>query len=62
MTAEEKAYQNEQKAKLAEATAKALKANKPPPTDTEIPKDPEPTWEKEPLSYLDLLFTDEELD
>ena len=50
MTAEEKAYQNEQKAKLAEATAKALKANKPPPTDIEIPKDPEPTWEKEPLS------------
>lgn len=61
MTVEEKAYQNEQKAKLAEATAKALKANKPPPTDIEIPKDPEPTWEQESLSYFDLLYSDEEM-
>ena len=45
--------------KLAEATAKAAKANKPPPTDIQIPETPKATWETGPLNYLDNLFPDE---
>ena len=31
------------------------------PTDIEIPKTPQPTWETEPLNYLDTLFDDSQL-
>jgi len=55
-TPEEIAFKIEQQKKLAEATAKAAKANKPPPTDILIPETPKPTWETAPLNYLDKLF------
>lgn len=55
-TAEEIAYKLEQQKKYAEAAAKAQKTNKPMPTDIEIPKTPQPTWEEAPFNYLDTLF------
>jgi len=47
---------------LQEATAKAVKANKPPPTDIIIPETPKCTWETEALQYLDKLYSDEDLE
>jgi hypothetical protein len=32
------------------------------PTDIEIPKTPQPTWETAPLNYLDTLYVDAELE
>jgi len=52
----------EQQKKLAEATAKATKAKQPPPTDIVVPKTPVPTEEIEPLQYLDLLYSDADLE
>jgi len=60
-TPEEIAYKIEQQRKYQEAATKATKTNKPMPTDIEIPKTPQPTWEEAPLSYLDKLFSDDEL-
>lgn len=51
----------EQQKKFQEAAAKAAKSNKPPPTDIEIPKTPQPTWEEKAPNHLDSLFNDEEL-
>lgn len=58
-TPEEIAFKVEQIKKLAEATTKAAKANKPAPTDILIPETPKATWETGPLNYLDKLFPDE---
>ena len=60
-TPEEIAYKLEQQKKFQEAAAKAAKSNKPPPTDIEIPKTPQPTWEEKAPNHLDSLFNDEEL-
>jgi hypothetical protein len=60
-TPEEIAYKLEQQKKYNEAAAKAAKTNKPPPTDIEIPKTPQPTIEEAPFNFLDNLFNDEDL-
>ena len=60
-TPEEIAYKLEQQKKFQEAAAKAAKANKPPPTDIEIPKTPQPTWETAPPNFLDTLYNDDDL-
>jgi len=60
-TPEEIAYKLEQQKKFAEAAQRALKTNKPAPTDIEIPKTPQPTWETAPFNYLDTLFDDNDL-
>lgn len=60
-TPEEITYKLEQQKKFQEAAAKAAKTNKPAPTDIEIPKTPQPTWEEAPFNYLDNLYDDEQL-
>jgi len=52
-TAEEIQTKKEAIEAYEKAAAKAAKAKQPPPTDHEIPKTPEPTWEAKPLSHLD---------
>ena len=45
-----------------EATLKAQKSGKPPPTDIVIPETPQPTFEQKELNHLDELFTEEMID
>ena len=58
-TAEEIAAKAALVTQLREATAKAAKAGKPPPTDIVIPETPRPTYEQKELNHLDELFTDD---
>jgi hypothetical protein len=61
-TQQEIDFKLEQIRKYQEAAAKAQKTNKPLVTDIEIPKTPQPTWESQPLNYLDSLYSDEDME
>ena len=58
-TAEEIAAKEALIKQKQEATLKASKAGKPPPTDIIIPETPQPTFEQKELNHLDELFSDE---
>ena len=58
-TAEEIAAKEALIKQKQEATAKAAKAGKPPPTDIVIPETPQPTFEQKELNHLDELFADD---
>lgn len=61
-TQQEIDFKLEQIKKYQEAALKAQKTNKPLVTDIEIPKTPQPTWESQPLNYLDSLYSDEDME